>query len=409
MPSEPDLEKSILNRLLERYEKSASFRGGQGHVYLSYNRDSDFLEKDNYEEHVAFHTAVKNLEKDNLITYSWQKGEKDNLFDKITLKLDEASISKAYARTKRPVLNIIIESLSNDLDTTLSCIENPAIRHFLEIEKTYIDSKRKISRYFFEDCEKNSKLLLALAFLADNKEEILERVFSTRRFGDSKYFERTLKSKLLSILRKACKESGVERDDELLALFSLRPYPEIISFNGRLIVHFKDGRKTDFSPFTTGCHIDTASLKLVEKIEIKNAAVLFIENKANYNDIHECDVCTIFHGGFHGQAKADFFRLVGENNCRFYHFGDIDFGGFNIFIQLKELIPALKPFSMDRATLEANLDKAVLIKDSAYLDKLSSLLSDIRYSEFHEVIRFMLNKKVRLEQENLEKISLNAL
>ena len=41
------------------------------------------------------------------------------------------------------------------------------------------------------------------------------------------------------------------------------------------------------------------------------------------------------------------------------------------------------------------------IKTEGYLQMLASLLKNPDYSMFYEVIQYMIEKKVRLEQENL--------
>ena len=83
----------------------------------------------------------------------------------------------------------------------------------------------------------------------------------------------------------------------------------------------------------------------------------------------------------------------------FYHWGDIDLGGFRIFNHLKSKtgIP-FKPLYMDLATLKRYEQYALSI-GSEYEKQLQELLNQVEYQDFYEVIRYMINKRIRLEQE----------
>ena len=93
--------------------------------------------------------------------------------------------------------------------------------------------------------------------------------------------------------------------------------------------------------------------------------------------------------------KANSFSL------KVYHWGDIDLGGFRIFNSIKEIFPCLIPYRMDKETLEKNIDKAIEITDEGYIEELKKLLGDKDYEVFHPVLKVMVEKKIKLEQESL--------
>ena len=71
-----------------------------------------------------------------------------------------------------------------------------------------------------------------------------------------------------------------------------------------------------------------------------------------------------------------------------------------IFQRLKSsIIPSLKPYLMDRKALESRIKYGKKF-DPRYAEKLKSLLKDEDYSEFREVIKLMLEKNIKLEQES---------
>ncbi len=82
-----------------------------------------------------------------------------------------------------------------------------------------------------------------------------------------------------------------------------------------------------------------------------------------------------------------------------YFWGDIDLGGFKMFVRLKEnIIPNLKPLNMGvveyRKYLNSGLDK-----DNKYLDLLKELLNNNKYELFYDVIENIILNKKAIEQE----------
>ena len=82
----------------------------------------------------------------------------------------------------------------------------------------------------------------------------------------------------------------------------------------------------------------------------------------------------------------------------FYHWSDIDIGGFKIFARLSKIIPNLKPYMMDR---KAFYSKRRYWKEMSkeYREKLVRLKEQEEYSYFYDVIEEMLKNNSKLEQE----------
>ena len=144
----------------------------------------------------------------------------------------------------------------------------------------------------------------------------------------------------------------------------------------------------------------------MQKLKIKNAnKIIFIENKANYIDYiynkKQDDEFVIYHGGMYSPIKGKFFKKIyeAERNAEFYHWSDIDIGGFKIFVRLRKLIPQLQPYKMD---IHAFNSKQVYWKkmEHDYIDKLSKLRNDSEFEIFGELIDEMLKNGTKLEQES---------
>ena len=124
--------------------------------------------------------------------------------------------------------------------------------------------------------------------------------------------------------------------------------------------------------------------------------ILTISNgKENY--INNPDFIAIYLGGFHNSVKKNLLKKISihDKSIEFYHFGDIDAGGFLIFEDLVSKTGIqFKPYMMDINTLknyESNW-ASLTVNDK-------KRLKDNQYIIFNGVIKFMLKNNCKLEQE----------
>lgn len=98
--------------------------------------------------------------------------------------------------------------------------------------------------------------------------------------------------------------------------------------------------------------------------------------------------------------KGEFFKKIYENskNMEFYHWSDIDIGGFNIFNRLQSLIPTLKPYLMDKQAF-MNKKEYWIEMNKEYREKLLKMQEKEKYVIFKEVIDEMIKNNSKLEQE----------
>lgn len=143
----------------------------------------------------------------------------------------------------------------------------------------------------------------------------------------------------------------------------------------------------------------------MKNLKVKKAnRIIFIENKANYIDYIKNKMnkneFVVYHGGMYGEIRGQFFKKLYEatKESEFYHWSDIDIGGFKIFARLSKIIPNLKPYMMDR---KAFYSKRRYWKEMSkeYREKLVRLKEQEEYSYFYDVIEEMLKNNSKLEQE----------
>ena len=108
----------------------------------------------------------------------------------------------------------------------------------------------------------------------------------------------------------------------------------------------------------------------------------------------------VYHGGMLSAGKKRFFaRIAAAAHCEVLHWGDIDLGGMEMFTQLREVIPQLKPWRMDAAAVERYRAKG-LKRAADYWLKMEAALAAHKYPEFEDVLRLLLDYRVTIEQES---------
>ncbi|WP_279123831.1 Wadjet anti-phage system protein JetD domain-containing protein [Holdemania filiformis] len=412
-------EKELLERLIEKYEKSKAFtsRIFYKKIALKVNQESWLQERlEFFDEKHIFLKCLDELKQKELIDYSWEKYEEGNLIEKIWLVPKENAIQACYDKLGRiPTKEKAAELAGMIEECLLSIDKDSSIAHFL---KSYIEELREkcqIQRFFTDDKFLNDDLLKCLTYLEHNQEEQMERLMSVKLYGDSKYFEKYIKPKILSILRYIKKEESEDilTDEELLQEKGIVRWPEILEFTGNLIIYLKDRCIIDYRTQKYGAYINSNTVEQISEIRPENLQrILFIENKANYvwyiSHEKKDNELVIFHGGCYSPIKGEWFKKIYkgcqlyEGKIQYLHWSDIDVGGFQIFHRLqKSIISDLVPYKMDVSTLDKYRKEAIAIKSEVYLSKLRELGNNQEYEFFHEVIKMMLKYNIRLEQEKI--------
>lgn len=414
-----DYQKWIVEKLIEKYEKSKAFVTGSfaQKISLAIQKDGELSTKlENIEEKTKFLASLRILQSNDIIEYSWVKYEQGNLVDKVWLLPNEESIRACYTLLNRvPVKDIVsrLVEVVSDYQTQLE--EESALYRFLNNEIEVIKEKQKIPRFFSDNLTFMEDILKCLVYIDHNEEEVLERILSVKLYGDSKYFEKRVRGKALSILRDIKKQNNdeIDSDEELLSEKGIVKWPEIIEFTGSINVTLLDESRIEYAGHHFGAYINSKTIKAIKAIELEKVQkVVFIENKANYvwyvENRKTVDEVVIYHGGCYSPIKGKWFQKIyeaGEKSIQtinYYHWSDIDIGGFRIFTRLKNaIIPRLLPYQMDVLTLIEYSEHALTIEDKAYKRALENMLKDVMYQEFWPVIQEMLRYSIRLEQENL--------
>lgn len=182
---------------------------------------------------------------------------------------------------------------------------------------------------------------------------------------------------------------------------NLDDYSTTLSVKGSLRVQL-NGKEIDYNIFEYGCDINTKMLEEMEVLEEqKIEKVISVENKANFVSMPiEKNTLIIFTHGFLTPLECSVLReleAVLPEGTKYYHTGDLDLGGIQIFKFIKnKVFPKLEPLNMDVETYEKYLlyGEKPEAKDN-YWKKIENEKS----SPFEELVEKMLEKRLVIEQE----------
>ena len=240
---------------------------------------------------------------------------------------------------------------------------------------------------------------------------LLERELSILKFGDSKAFEKSYKSKVCSILRKYGnydnRLDGIDVKSEvehiILEEHLIFANPSYIYFKGNGTIKFNDGHQISLNnDISIGLTSD--AIFEVKSIDIMDDNIVTIENLTSFNRYYTLNTFSIYLAGYHNSAKTNFLKLIYHNNSdkKWYHFGDIDPDGFYILEHLKTATGIeFKPMFMEREYL---IKYKKYTKELTENDKLKARRL-IERAKYVDILEYMLEYNCKLEQEiiSLEK------
>ncbi|ACB84363.1 Wadjet anti-phage system protein JetD domain-containing protein [Natranaerobius thermophilus] len=436
------LQKRELSKLLDKYENRKDY----GKESKNPRRDFLHITEKNYPDyyHVSdskfrldYNAEMKELEKHGFIDLIWKKYQEGEYLEKIALQYE--NLEQAYS-----VLN-----------------RKPKIEYYRELEKIfykyYKEASSNLNNFYeemlsklkhlqklpaqvkYETPHEIEELLIGLNQLTKNKElEILKRNFSVELYRDSKRWDKyerrivwiiknywsnktdnkeldqELNQELAKPLKDHIYDIYMMEDNELLAEFGLIENPRHVNISGYMKFSTHQG-EIDLVAFYPDVGLPPQMVKDMKINTLKANCIITIENLTSfyhYLSVAPDNHLVIYLGGYHNRMRRhilnklwDFVKYQGMET-KFYHWGDLDLGGFRIYNHLKEKtnIP-FAPLMMDEKTYLYHIDNGHKFNKD-YEKKLTDLLKDDEYSEFHNLINLMLKHKVRIEQEAVRDIVL---
>jgi hypothetical protein len=384
-------KKKILNCLLDKYERSKSFTGNNKRcqrfsvklikLFPKYGDEAE------YDLYISINEAIAELEHCKYVSLSKKK---NGVIDSVTL--NTYKLNEIYAFISRVPKSDTNEQLLKLITTYAT--KNEVLTKYCQSQIERIQSNKK-AEYFDGDFEEYENILKAVLEIFNIPDETYVRDFSVKVFKDSKAFEK-IKYK---VTRMLFQYGNFPQEETILEDLNIVKNPGHVYIKGCGIITI-NGQIIDMSVLKGDIAISSVLLKNIDKIEITGSRVITIENLTTFNYFSQPDTLALYLGGYHNSHRRNFIRKIYEQNPQvsYYHYGDIDAGGFYILLHLREKTGIhFVPYQMDTDTLR---------QYSAYTKPLTEhdrkRLKNIVESDFSDTITYMLEHNCKLEQEALD-------
>lgn len=389
-----NLENNILNALLDTYERSKVSKG-QNKVRKDIKLDithNVFEKHRNNDDELEI--ALKRIERDG---FAKVVNTKDGQFQCLILNLNEDTIDRLYAKLKRKNPNNVISEyvIAFKKVDKISSI----VAAFSQTMLTYLEAKRlsTVEQYastpddVFDICK-------AINEMANLSEDVPERVFCAKLFSDSKRFNE-LRGKISKIIREFSDEP-FDEDDDVIARMGVVKNTLYAFIKGNLVLQIND-QTIDLKKYGEALALSDVSIKNMRVINSSAKHLYTIENLTSFDVFNKPDSIVIYLAGFHNTIKRELITKIAEllPNLDCYHYGDIDAGGFYILNHLREKTGIkFAPYMMGIEELERyhNNCKPLTSNDKK---RLSIMLNNESFKDYHKTIKFMLDNNVKIEQE----------
>lgn len=383
-----EIEKTILDKLLCKYEKSKSFNGSNkvnqrfcAELITLFPRYADHSD---FEMFQAVNESVDILVRKELITAKYAR---PNVYGQVCLETEHTSEAYAYCgRTRKKQVN---QKLAELLEKYREC--NPVLKDFCSVQTERLRRNRTIE-YFNQDLAEFEQILICTDRLFKVASETYTRDFSVRLFRDSKAFDR-IRPKVTGLLYQY---GDFPEKNQVLESLNLIDNPTYVNFKGAGVIVIS-GQRIDLNQLKSDIAISSALLEDTTEIRVTGQKVVTIENLTSFHSAKDPDALLIYLGGFHNRIRREFIKRLYQQNpeISYEHFGDIDAGGFYILEHLRRMTGVdFKPHQMDLGTLKRYQQFAKQLTDSDR-SRLTKLLG----TGYDEVINYMLEHDVKLEQE----------
>lgn len=391
------IEHQILNRLIDKYEHSLVFKGtNKRNVQISLVRGKDkelnFIDEPDF---YVFETEYNNLVK-KLVDLGFINYKKEKNREEISLRVDY--LNEIYSFLKRENLNDTYSNLVSAL-INLKLTSNLSIN----IKENFLNilNKRNNFTSHFKDKGEMINLIKGVEEISLNEEEILLRNFSKKVFGNSKYLEKN-QNKFVNLFNEFGEEEYSSFDEILEEhhIYKNERYTfikgDIVFKINNQIINLKD-LGFEFS-------LNSKEIEEMEILSIGNEKVITIENLTTFNYFSNNEYLKIYLSGFHNKDKENIINKINEfKKMKWFHFGDIDAGGFKIYLNLISKTGIdFSLYLMNKNVLEKYKESCEFLTKND-VKTLNNLLNECDNKEIKETIEYMLKENIKLEQEAIKK------
>lgn len=339
----------ILNEFIDRYEKSSYYKGKSEKPrkisIVLHKKFPEYGHSFHYEETNELENIAFQLQSQGFVEFS----KKSILGDReLILNQEENCLDRIYKELKRaPVKEKIIHYVKL-LD---QYHEEAFIKDFVdEMKKRAIHQQSLLPYLKVYDENDLENVMKILKGMIDQKDEISFRRFSEKVLGDTKKLEK-YKNKIVHII-KDFYDDTLDNENDIFEAFYIRKNPAYVYLKGNAILQI-NGQIINLNEMHYYFVLPSICIKDLKIKRIDAKQVMTIENLTSFHDVSLKDTFYIFTNGFHNHAIEAFLKclydFLGES-VHYFHFGDIDAGGFHIYESLIKKTQI--PFQMYKMNIE---------------------------------------------------------
>ncbi len=391
-------QNTILNKLLDKYENSVlSKNGSTKDIKIKISTSDPIMKSYHTRDSFRFRESNDNdileLEKLGYINAYF---EKNGDFSYLELNID--NVDKVFSLTQKVNPKEETKSIKDYLSkySPKSFMINFKNYILCEIEK-----KGVFPKVYFNSLNDLKTLILIIEEMVKLKDETMKRDFSVRVLNDSKKFT-LFETRVISIIKDFDPNmTNIEKEDILVEYNIVSNYSYTLIKN-KLKFKLKN-TIIDLNEFAYEFSLSNKMIKDIEFLSTDINTIITVENLTSFYTLEE-NALVIYLAGFHNKIKTLFLKKLYKTypNATYYHFSDIDCGGFYIFNNLikKTNIPFI-PYKMGVSELKENTSN---LKELSENDKkkLNLMLKDNEYAIFFDTIKYMIKINKKLEQEILD-------
>lgn len=392
-----DFANKLLNELLNKYEKSKLSRGGTKVLKtIKVSVNDDIFDKYSGFYSYKYADDIDSILK-TLVGLGYIRTEyKNDSLQSVQLVLEKAQSVYEYLNRDNPL---------NDLEQVEEVLDryrfDNFMNDFIDYVKIFMQEKYRIPKQYFDNAFQLDVLLNIFSKLFTIEEEMKERDFSAKYLSDSKLFGIN-KHRLVKIIQDFDKVT-YDNEEDVLQAYNIVKNSSYALVKNNLILQINESR-IDLNQLKFEISLSDEMIKKLQIVPSNIKKVITVENLTSFYSINDKDAVIIYLAGFHNHTKQMLLQKIFSvyPHIKYYHFGDIDAGGFYIYNNLKNKTGI--PFVTYRMGIEELVVAKENLKQLTDNDKkrLTLMLSDKVFSEFKEVIEYMLEKNVKLEQETLD-------
>ena len=339
----------ILNEFIDRYEKSSYYKGKSEKPrkisIVLHKKFPEYGHSFHYEETNELENIAFQLQSQGFVEFS----KKSILGDReLILNQEENCLDRIYKELKRaPVKEKIIHYVKL-LD---QYHEEAFIKDFVdEMKKRAIHQQSLLPYLKVYDENDLENVMKILKGMIDQKDEISFRRFSEKVLGDTKKLDK-YKNKIVHII-KDFYDDTLDNENDIFEAFYIRKNPAYVYLKGNAILQI-NGQIINLNEMHYYFVLPSICIKDLKIKRIDAKQVMTIENLTSFHDVSLNDTFYIFTNGFHNHAIEAFLKclydFLGES-VHYFHFGDIDAGGFHIYESLIKKTQI--PFQMYKMNIE---------------------------------------------------------